>query len=115
MSKGDAPAGPRPPRPTPIPLGNNPGGGPPGTPRDPCSAEVDLEATLEVQVPPGTPVTALAASGKVILLSAGKRIGTIPEPDDAVVLACARKGWVYQGVVLATEPAPIVRLSGKRP
>ena len=115
MSKGDAPAGPRPPRPTPIPLGNNPGGGPPGAPQDPCSAEVDLEANLEVTLQVGTSVTALVAGGKVVLLSAGKRIGTIPEPDDAVVLVCSQKGWVYQGDVLVTGPSPIVRLSGRRP
>jgi hypothetical protein len=110
MSKGVRPAGPRPRR----PIAKPPQGGPPGAPPDPCSAEIDLAARLEVRVPVGTPVVAVASGREVALVSGGRRVGVIPSPDDAVVRICSAKGWVYQGIILTDGPEARVRLIGAR-
>ena len=110
MSKGIRPAGPRPQR----PIAKPPQGGPPGAPPDPCSAEIDLAARLEVQVPVGTSVVAVASGREVVLVSEGSRVGVVPSPDDAVVRICSAKGWVYQGTILTDGPESSVRLLGAR-
>jgi hypothetical protein len=70
---------------------------------------------LETSGLAGTSVVALVVGNEVVVSSSGQRIGILASPGDAVVRACAARGWVHQGVLLTDGQGATVRLAGSRP